>query len=709
MSTNGINSSLRRAFFPLRGGSRLQGFDDEQSARSFHLLLIFFLASVGTYLAVIVPFFAMRKAATASLLLVLGTGGLISLVLLRLGRTKTAGAVFVTFLWCVFGVTSLLRGGTPGSLLSSAASAAVLSAWLLGRAPTMWLLLATFLLGFIEAMMDYTGHRSQGYFPGEPFTVWAIGSGILLMTVAPVIFAVENLRRQISARREVEERQRLLAHALQSADCIKITDMEGRILFVNDAFLRTHGYEEEELIGRPIEIVLSSRTFPDAEYAAAAATKADAWRGEGLSRTKEGREFPVSVSTSVVQDERGRRIALVSIIHDLTEEKRVVADMARVQAQLNQANKMESIGRLAGGVAHDFNNLLTVIGGYAGLVLASLDRGPLPDPKVRDGMNQISRAASRAAGLTRQLLTFSRESASSPKTISLNELVLGIQEMLRRLIGERIQLIVSPGTEAGFIHADGGLVEQIIVNLTVNAADAMPEGGELFIETSHVRVDTAFDVQVLAAPPGNYVSLQITDTGTGMTPEVQARMFDPFFTTKEIGKGTGLGLSTVFGIVKQSGGYISFHSTVGLGTTFRVLFPMVAEEANPELPEPEIPSAEGTETILLVEDDPAVRAFIREVLEGQGYRVLDVEGGSQAIELAGRYGGRIDLLLTDVVLPGMNGEELIPRILVLRPGMPVLRMSGYPQRSGIQLKTGTPYLQKPFSPAELLNRIRTLF
>src|ERR1019366_9111184 len=188
-----------------------------------------------------------------------------------------------------------------------------------------------------------------------------------------------------------------------AADCIKITDMEGRILFVNDAFLRAHGYEEKELIGHPIDRVLSARTFPDGESAAVAATKADAWRGEGLSRTKEGREFPVSVSTSVVQDERGRRIALVSIIHDLTEEKRVVADMARVQAQLNQANKMESTGRLAGGVAHDFNNLLTVIGGYAGLVLASLDRGPLPDPKVRDGMNQISRAASRAAGLTRQL------------------------------------------------------------------------------------------------------------------------------------------------------------------------------------------------------------------------------------------------------------------------------------------------------------------
>ncbi len=311
--------------------------------------------------------------------------------------------------------------------------------------------------------------------------------------------------------------------------------MEGRVLFVNDAFLRTHGYEEEELIGHPIEKLLCE-ILPDA------------WRGEGVSRTKEGREFPVSVSRSAVYDEHGRKIGLVSIVQDLSEQKRALADMAQVQAQLNQARKMESVGRLAGGVAHDFNNLVTVIRGYAGTALTRLDRGqPLADPKIRDGLDQISRAAGRAAGLTRHLLTFSRESASLPKTISLNELVLGIEEMLRRLIGERIQLIVFPGTEEGFIHADAGLVEQIIVNLTVNAADALPEGGELFIETSRVRVDTALDVRILGAPSGYYVSLQITDTGSGIPPELQARMFDPFFTTKEIGKGTGLGLSTVYG------------------------------------------------------------------------------------------------------------------------------------------------------------------
>jgi CheY-like chemotaxis protein len=280
--------------------------------------------------------------------------------------------------------------------------------------------------------------------------------------------------------------------------------------------------------------------------------------------------------------------------------------------------------------------------------------------------------------------------------------------MLRRLIGEDVEIILAPGAETGFIHADPSLIEQVIVNLAVNARDAMPDGGKLFIETSRVVISDAFAAQTYSAPPGTYLLLTITDTGTGMTPEVQARIFEPFFTTKEPGKGTGLGLSTVYGIVRQSGGAVTLDSSPGVGTAFRILLPAVDNEGAAQPSEPAQPSALGTETVLVVEDEPALRGYLRNVLTAHGYRVLDAHAGAPALEIARHHGGPIQLLLTDAVLPGMNGAEVAHEFQVLRPHVPVIFMSGYPERFDLQLQRDIPLMRKPFTAEALLKRIREI-
>jgi two-component system cell cycle sensor histidine kinase/response regulator CckA len=383
---------------------------------------------------------------------------------------------------------------------------------------------------------------------------------------------------------------------------------------------------------------------------------------------------------------------------DLTERR-------SLESQFRQAQKLESIGQLAGGVAHDFNNLLTVILGYSEMMLEEMD---VEDP-YRAAAEQIAKAGKRAAELTHQLLTFSRQSTFTPRAIRFDDLIPDVKVVLNRLIGSHIEVIYSAGAESALIHADPSQIQQIMVNLAVNSRDAMPEGGTLLIESALIDVSDEFSALCLSAPQGRYLSLRVTDTGTGMTPEVKARLFDPFFTTKEAGQGTGLGLSAVYGIVKQCRGTISVHSTPGLGTSIRILFPALDDGRAPESPEAPEADAEGTETVLLVEDETGVRDFIRGVLEGHGYRALGAARGIDAIEIARRHDGPIHLLLTDVVLPGMNGTEVVRQFVALRPGIPVLLMSGYPQRFGTQLNQGIPHLQKPFSSHELLKRMREIF
>jgi CheY-like chemotaxis protein len=368
---------------------------------------------------------------------------------------------------------------------------------------------------------------------------------------------------------------------------------------------------------------------------------------------------------------------------------------------------MEAVGRLAGGMAHDFNNLLTVIRGYSELLLGRLG----PADAMRKDVEEVKKAADRASGLTRQLLAFSRRQFVAAKVVDLNSLVANMDGMLRRLIGEDlIELSTELDSSAGAIRADPGQIEQVIMNLVVNARDAMPNGGRLTIETRNVTIEEEVRLDAVGVAQGSYVLLAVRDNGHGMDAETRSHLFEPFFTTKEKGKGTGLGLSTVYGIVKQSGGSITVESAPGRGTTFRIFFPRVAQEA-PGLGGTidAIDSVRGRETVLLVEDEPAVRGLVHETLRLHGYTVLAARHGIEALLTSAKYGGPIHLLLTDVVMPQMSGPEVAEKLLTVRPGIKVLYMSGYPdhpvfEQGGVSRETG--FLPKPFSPHVLVQKVR---
>ncbi len=426
------------------------------------------------------------------------------------------------------------------------------------------------------------------------------------------------------------------------------------------------------------------------------------------------RELERKVQERTAQlEEANRQLESLSQTH---AHKRTVAEKERTDAlealrntekQLLQSQKLEAVGRLAGGISHDFNNLLTVILGYSDITKRNLAEG---DP-LRRNVDEILKASERAASLTRQLLAFSRKQVMQPKVFDLNTVVADLEKMLRRMIGEDIELCVSSETDLGNIKADPVQVEQVIMNLVVNARDAMPKGGKLSIETSNVYLDEAYARDHVTVAPGDYVMLAISDTGCGMDEETRLRIFEPFFTTKELGKGTGLGLSMVYGIVKQSGGNIWVYSEEDRGTTFKTYFPRVtaeAEEYKRTAHPCEVPK--GSETILLVEDAEWVRTLARQVLETAGYRVLEAESADAAIRLCENMNGdRIDLLLTDVVMPGMSGNDMSRILLKKQPGMPVLYMSGYTDdaivRHGV-LEAGINFLEKPFTPAALALKVR---
>ncbi len=389
------------------------------------------------------------------------------------------------------------------------------------------------------------------------------------------------------------------------------------------------------------------------------------------------------------------------------EQLRVqMEERGRAEEGLRQSQRMEAVGRLAGGVAHDFNNLLTAILGY-GSLLAS--RFP-PDAPGREEVDEILRASERAAALTRQLLAFSRRQVLEPVVLSVNELIANLEKMLGRLIGEDVNLVTRLHMGLGNVRADPGQLEQVIMNLVVNARDAMPNGGKLTIETANADLDESYAQGHVTVQPGHYVMVAVSDTGTGMDAETQARAFEPFFTTKEKGKGTGLGLSTVYGIVKQSGGNIWVYSEPGKGTTFKVYLPRVEETVaqGPTRSGDSLPAA-ATETVLLVEDDPSIRTLAKRVLEERGYRVLEADSGKDALERVHREKGPIHLLLTDLVMPDMGGTELASRLQDKHPTIRVLFMSGYTDdgvvRNGL-LESGRAFLQKPFTPTMLVRKIR---
>ncbi|HSZ18448.1 MAG TPA: PAS domain S-box protein [Candidatus Acidoferrum sp.] len=510
-----------------------------------------------------------------------------------------------------------------------------------------------------------------------------------------------GVSRDITERKREEEDIRRLAAIVESSfDAIMSTTLEGSVLTWNSGAERIYGYSAAEIIGRNIGIVV-----PAEQHDEVSGVLGKVKQGEKLEQfettavRKDGKVIHILLTASPIKDASGRIVGISDIVRDISDDK-------RMEQMFRQAQKMEAVGRLAGGVAHDFNNLLGVIIGYTETLLDRIGH----DAELRGQAEQIGKAANRAAALTRQLLAFSRQQVLEPKILNLDIVVAEVEKMLHRLIGEDIEILTLLNSSPGSVKADQGQMEQVIMNLAVNARDAMPQGGKLIIETSNVEAGEEYAQSHQPFLAGWYILLTVSDTGTGMDQETKSHLFEPFFTTKELGRGTGLGLATVYGVVKQSGGYIWAYSEPGHGSVFKIYLPRVDQAALKIRASGEsVQLLRGTETVLLVEDEQSLRALTRDLLERSDYKVLEASSGDHALEVAERHGGPIHLLLTDVVMPGMNGAALAANLAPLHPEMKVLFMSGYTGGFATQiglLGAGATVLQKPFSRDALLRKLR---
>jgi PAS domain S-box-containing protein len=509
---------------------------------------------------------------------------------------------------------------------------------------------------------------------------------------------ITERKRAEAALWESEERFRSL---VQNATVgIYRTTPQGRILMANPTLIKMLGYANfEELAARNLEEQGFDPGHPRRIFRELIERDGEVKGLEAAWVRQDGSTIFVRESARAARDASGNVLYYDGIVEDITDRK-------QLEQQLIQAQKMEAVGQLAGGVAHDFNNLLTIINGFATLLI---QRTSLEDPR-RGQLEEIVTAGERAASLTRQLLAFSRRQVLEPVVLDLNSLIANTEKMLRRLIGEDVEMVTTLQPDLGRVKVDAGQIEQVIMNLAVNARDAMPKGGRLLIETSNVEIDENYARSHAPMMPGKYVMVVVSDTGCGMDQETQAHIFEPFFTTKEEGRGTGLGLATVYGIVKQSGGFIWVSSEPGRGSTFKVYLPRVEEVAATAAPV-EVPAepAKGSETVLVVEDEEGVRSLVCEMLASHDYKVLDAAGAAQALQVAEQHTKPIHLLLTDVVMPQISGKELVKRLCALHPETKVLYMSGYTDDAIVRqgnLEAGTSFLQKPFSPEALLQKIR---
>jgi PAS domain S-box-containing protein len=514
-------------------------------------------------------------------------------------------------------------------------------------------------------------------------------------------FEIERLNTTENARAlsATEERFSLLVRSVKDY-AILMLDPQGRVISWNEGAERIKGYTANQIIGSHFSCFYTNdaveRGSPDEHLRQAAAD--GQCKDEGWRVRKDGSTFWADAHITALREQNGTLRGFAKVTKDMTERR-------KLEEQLRQSQKMEAIGQLAGGVAHDFNNLLTIISGYSDILLEQL---PSDDPN-RELVQEVHKAGERAASLTRQLLAFSRKQILEPKVLNLNQIVSDTERMLRRLIGEDVNLVTTLAPALCTIRVDPGQMEQVILNLVVNARDAMPKGGHLTIETANADLTQEKLATNPEVKPGRYVLLSVRDTGCGITPEIQTRIFEPFFTTKEPGQGTGLGLATVFGIVKQSGGFIMVDTEPGRGTTFQVYLPGIEQVlAGESLPSPKT-TLKGRETLLIAEDESAVLGIIRLALRSQGYTVLEASGGAQALRVAQAHSGPIHLLVTDVVMPELGGRELAERLSALRPGLKILYLSGYTDdavvRHGVR-EAQTAFLQKPFTPGKLAAKIR---
>ena len=546
---------------------------------------------------------------------------------------------------------------------------------------------------------------------GRDRWVWERGRGVFASDGS--LLFLEGFISDVTERKEAEtvlldSEQRMRVLFEQAADAICVMDFSGRITSANEEACRSTGYTREELLGRRISEVSPSIDSPERlRTLLEGIAEEQTTTVETTHRRKDGSTFPVEVSFTQLATPDGPRI--LAVARDISERLRAEEERLELEAQLRQAQKMEAVGQLAGGVAHDFNNILTAILGNVELNMECLLTELGEDHRAVESLWEIEKAARRASALTRQLLTFSRRDVLQPRVLNLNSLMEELDRMLRRLITEDIELTTFPGQDLLAVRADAGQLEQVIVNLVINAVHAMPDGGKLTLETYNTEIDADYARTHTEAQVGSTVTLAVSDTGHGMDAETQERIFEPFFTTKPADKGTGLGLATVHGIVKQAGGHIQVYSEPGHGTTFKVYLPAIQATAIDEAAASPPPApSRGSETILLCEDDAPVRELVVKTLESAGYTVISAGTGQQGIEAIERHAGPVHLLMTDVIMPDMNGRALSDHLQSMLPGLPTLYISGYTSNLIAQhgvLDEGIEFLEKPFTRQGLLEKV----
>jgi two-component system cell cycle sensor histidine kinase/response regulator CckA len=543
------------------------------------------------------------------------------------------------------------------------------------------------------------------------------------LTLSPIadrtgtIVGVATVARDVTERQRADARFRGLMEA--APDAMVCVDRDGRIALVNAQTERLFGYRRDELTGQPVEMLVPDqvRGLHPAHRAGYVADPRPRPMGVGMQlagRRRDGSTFPAEVSLAAMDTDEG--LLVTAVVRDVTERLEIAAERERLhtqterdklERQLHQSQRLESLGQLAGGVAHDFNNLLGVISNYAAFAGEEVAR-QLPGGRgqgIRDDIAQVQQAAGRAAGLTHQLLAFARQEMIRPRVLNLNDVVRSVEQLLIRTLGEHVELITDLAAGLPPVLADPGQVEQVLVNLAVNARDAMPRGGTLVIQTASTTIDdTAGQDQT---PPGQYVALKVSDTGTGIPRHVLDRVFEPFFTTKPKGEGTGLGLATVYGIITQAGGHVRIYSEPGLGTSLTALLPVTGQDPAPAAPPSAEPRQGHGQAILVVEDEPALREVTRRILDRNGYHVVAAASGAEALDILASRLDQIDVLLTDVIMPRMQGKELADKVRILQPAALVVFMSGYTQGLlGAQgLEPGVHLIEKPFSETTLLDKL----
>jgi PAS domain S-box-containing protein len=690
--------------------------DDELARRAIPGALIYFVISI--ILAISTPYYADHP----TLLILAGcltllAGGARFISALRLLRRsadsrKHTKLVFFCATYASFGVwgtfcgwTLYLYGAGWTAMFLLLNTAALAAAGSTSLAPSVRLAFRCLILLFIPTVVSAFALGEKEHIGLGVVTI--IYLGFLLAQVrinsrefwaASVAAERERIRGSAERRRAESERASLVTAIEQSGEQILITDLDGKLEYCNLAFERLSGYSRSEVIGRNLSFLKSGKH--DTEFYRdiwKTILSGAVWTGRFTNKKKDGSLYEVEGTITPILN-AGRIRGFVSASHDVTER-------LRMESQLREAQKLESIGRLAGGVAHDFNNLLGVILGCSELLDKEVDAS---SPVLRR-IEMIKSACQRGASLAAQLLAFGRRQTLRPAILNLNSTVGDTAQMLQRLLGEHIEQTIILDPALGQVKADPGQMVQVIMNLAVNAGDAMPQGGKLTISTANVTLEEGSPKRAEPIPAGRYVMLSVSDTGTGMDEEVRSHIFEPFYTTKPMGKGTGMGLATVVGIVEQSGGSISVDSTPGKGTNFRIYLPRVDEVVQPSESRQSSPTIRGTETILLVEDASELRDLIHEALGAEGYNVLVAANGAEAVELAEKHPGPIDALVTDVIMPLMSGPELARSLAPRRPRMKVLYMSGYPddklRQTGIS-DENVLFIQKPVQLSELARKLR---